>query len=325
MAAVESSVNGEEMPRCALCDAATIKKYDSVVPGFAIFECTRCQAGRTWPPVPESELGAWYAPSYYGTRNVRFNRFFEWLTRWFRHRRARTIRSLVQRGRFLDVGCGRGLTLSYLRSYGFQVQGLELSDVAARHAREVLGLDVRTDDFMKFEAPAGSYEAIIFWHSLEHFADPRAALARASQLLAANGLLVVAVPNDTSLQSRATGREWFHLDVPRHYVHFSTAALRESLEKCGLRVVETAHFSLEQNPYGWIQSLLNLVLEHNLLYSILKEPEARAHQLREFPLQTILSALGGVLLLPLSLALTMLETILRNGGTVEMYARKERP
>jgi 2-polyprenyl-3-methyl-5-hydroxy-6-metoxy-1,4-benzoquinol methylase len=278
----------------------------------------------TWPPVPSEAIGSWYPQVYYGTRNVRFNPLFEALTRWFRRRRAHAVRRLSRPGRVLDVGCGRGLTLASLRDDGYQPLGIELSDMAAVHAREQLGLDVRIGDFQTLELEPESFEAIIFWHSLEHFADPIAALDRARRLLRPGGLLVIAVPNFASAQSRISGPQWFHLDVPRHYVHFSDRGLRRALTERGFRVVDEAHFSLEQNPYGWIQSLLNLAFVHNLLYSILKDPEARAHRLSEYPFQAVASLILAAALLPVSLVLMIFETLLRNGGTIEVYAEKER-
>ncbi len=294
-----------------------------MVPEFEIVQCRQCGSARTWPVVPPGDIGAWYPQAYYGTRNVRFNRLFEALTRWFRRRRADAVRRFTRPGAVLDVGCGRGLALAELRRHGYQAVGIELSDMAAVHARDHLGLDVRAGDFLQLDLPSSPFEAIIFWHSLEHFADPMRALDRAYGLLKPGGLLVVAVPNWASLQAHLSGAEWFHLDIPRHYVHFSRLGLRQVLQKRGFRIVDEAHFNLEQNPYGWIQSLLNLAFEHDLLYSILKDPEARMHRLSEFPMQVLVSAVLGVLLLPVSLGLVMVETIMRRGGTLELYAVKE--
>ena len=310
-------------PKCLVCGRETRHRFPSVENGFEIVSCLACGSARTWPALDAQSIGPWYPPAYYGTRNVRFNRLFERLTRWFRRRRAYAIRRLIPTGKVLDVGCGRGLTLSFLRESGFETVGIELSAAAATHARDVLGLDVRVSDFLSEPLEPRSFAAVIFWHSLEHMADPMKALARAHELLSPGGVLVVAVPNFDSLQSRVCGTEWFHLDVPRHYVHFTARGLRRAIEQHGFSVIETSHFSLEQNPYGWMQSLLNLRFEHDLLYSILKEPAARRHQLRAFPFQTIATAIGGVFLLPVALALMMVETMLRRGGTVEMYARKE--
>ena len=195
----------------------------------------------------------------------------------------------------LDVGCGRGFTLRFLTDAGYRATGVELSTQAAAHARDILGLDIRSGDFLSQVVRARPVRrVVIFWHSLEHIADPLAALDRAAEILKPGGLLVVAVPNFDSIQARMSGREWFHLDVPRHYVHFSSRGLKKALRGRGFRIVSTAHFSLEQNPYGWIQSLLNRVFAHDLLYSILKEPAARAHRIREYPLQTIATTVAGV-------------------------------
>lgn len=308
---------------CLVCGAETRHRFDAVAAGFALLACDTCGSARTWPALDDAQIAAWYPQEYYGNRNVRFNRLFERITRWFRRRRVAVMRRLTKPGAVLDVGCGRGFTLRFLADAGYRATGVELSPLAAAHARDALGIDVRTGNFLSQHFEAGELEAVIFWHSLEHIADPMAALDRAFEILRPGGLLVVAVPNFESIQSSMAGAEWFHLDVPRHYVHFSSRGLKQALRDRGFRILSTAHFSLEQNPYGWIQSLLNRVFEHDLLYSILKEPAARMHRLREYPLQTIATTVAGALLLPVAILLTLMETILRRGGTIEVYARKE--
>lgn len=311
------------MQRCIACGHETFRKaFDSVEPGFSVAVCRRCGLGRTEPPA--AEIGAWYPESYYGRENVRFNPLFEYLTRRFRKRRAAVLHNRVPRGPVLDVGCGRGFILSYLKRLGYEPHGLEFSDTAAWHARHVLNLDVAVGDLVTAKLPEDHYHAVIFWHSLEHVADPAQALARARRLLKTGGLLAVAAPNFDSLQARLFGRRWFHLDVPRHYYHLSPRTLGALLGRQHLRVVEVAHFSAEQNPYGWLQSFYNaLGFEHNLLYEMLKSRTARRRGLEEHPLQSAAVALLLPLLLPLSLALTLLETALRRGGTFELYAIKE--
>src|SRR5436305_7246699 len=48
----------------------------------------------------------------------------------------------VPSGRLLDVGCGHGLLLDEARKLGYEVEGLELSEHAAAHARDKLNLTV---------------------------------------------------------------------------------------------------------------------------------------------------------------------------------------
>ena len=91
----------------------------------------------------------------------------------------------------------------------------------------------------------------------------------------------------------------------------------------GFRIAKLAHFSFEQNPYGWLQSLFNaLGFEFNFLYSWIKTRSSRLVPIRRHPFQ----ALGILALLPvlaaLSIFLTVLEAALKRGGTIEVYAVK---
>lgn len=293
-------------------------------PGFELLTCPDCGLGRTWPPVPPEEIGRWYPEQYYGKENVRFNPIFEVLVRWFRKRRAEVLYNRVPRGPVLDVGCGRGVMLSYMRALGYEAHGLELSDTAARHARDVLKLDVVTGDFLTSPHEKNRYNAVIFCHTLEHFSNPVAAVARAYELLKPGGMLWIAVPNYGSWQSRFFGRWWFHVDAPRHYFHFTTKSLEAILQRHRFRVVQLDHFSFEQNPYGLLQSIFNAAgFRFNLLYSLLKNSSARTDTALSFPFQSAAHAVLLPLIAPFVVIATLLETLFKSGGTFEMYAFKE--
>ncbi|MHB1045223.1 MAG: class I SAM-dependent methyltransferase [Thermoanaerobaculia bacterium] len=292
---------------------------------FSLARCEACSLVSTRPELPEEEIAAFYPPEYYGRRNRRFNVLFERLIVVFRERRARLIDRRARRGRVLDVGCGRGVLPAQLRRRGWDAHGLELSETSATHAREVLGIPVFVGPLEESPYEEGTFAAVVFWHVLEHLRDPRSALGRARRLLAPGGLLVVAVPNFESLQARVGGRGWFHLDVPRHYHHFGLGVLARLLDEEGFDVEDVSHFALEQNPYGWIQSLLNrLGFRQNLLYEALKSESARSgtHPAREAPLAFALMLLALVAVVPLSGLLFTVELLLRRGGTVEVWARR---
>jgi SAM-dependent methyltransferase len=293
-------------------------------PGFELLVCPDCGLGRTWPAPSADEIGKWYPEQYYGKSNVRFNPLFERLVRWFRKRRASVLHNRVPRGPVLDVGCGRGMMLAYLRELGYEAHGLELSETAAWHARNVNKLEVATGDFLSSPHEKNRYNAVIFWHTLEHFSNPVSAIGRAYELLKPGGLLTVAVPNYESWQARVFGRFWFHVDAPRHYFHFGPKSLEAILTRHRFRVVQLDHFSFEQNPYGLLQSMYNaLGLRFNLLYSLLKDSSARTDAAWKYPFQTAVIVLLMPVFLPLTLAATLLETAFRSGGTIELYAFKE--
>jgi len=294
-----------------------------VVDRFSIVQCRTCRIAITFPVIPSDEMGRYYPPAYYGTGNRRFNPLFEWLVTIFRRRRVRKIERFVAKGRALDIGCGRGITLRQLKEDGWEVSGVEISETAAAQARSVLGDTIFVGDVLDAPWRSDSFDVINIWHVLEHLPDPTAVLAKSRTLLRPGGLLVVAVPNFESFQARFAGRQWFHLDVPRHYWHFGEKNLRALLEERGFAIQETSHFSLEQNPYGWIQSLLNrLGFPFNLLYDLLKQESARnvVHPFRVYPIWSLLLLPALLLVIPLGSALFLFELLLRRGGTIEVYA-----
>ncbi len=98
---------------------------------------------------------------------------------------------------------------------------------------------------------------VTLWHVLEHLDDPVAALATIGSWLRPQGGLLVGVPNLASLQARLGGDRWFHLDVPRHRLHFTAPGLRALLGRQGFTVLGVRHLLLEHNPFGMWQTWLD--------------------------------------------------------------------
>src|SRR6266511_3091860 len=104
-------------------------------------------------------------------------------------------------GRF--VGPGDGALLDALKARGRAATGLE---------RTATRPDVRAIDLADVE---GRWAAVVFWHALEHLRDAGRAVDRAAAILSPDGLLVIAMPNASSLQATVFGDRWFALDLPR--------------------------------------------------------------------------------------------------------------
>jgi SAM-dependent methyltransferase len=144
----------------------------------------------------------------------------------------------VPRGRLLDVGCGHGLLLDEARARGYEVEGLELSEDAAAHARGVLGLTVlaRTlGDLVEDEDPP-RYSAIVLADVLEHLDDPHAAIEHCAALLEPGGVLCLVTPDPGSRTARIAGAGWWGY-LPAHTYLLPRRTLRELLDRRGLDVV----------------------------------------------------------------------------------------
>ena len=238
-------------PVCPLCDLNSTSPrsgYQRIMPGnWALYQCSECGTSFLNPmPDPET-LARYYDEDYYGSGEGKFLGPVEGIVRFFRYLRARAVRRLIPAGRILDVGCGRGVMLKFLKRWGYEVDGVELDTVAAVRARKNLNQEIfRTLDEASRRLPQ-QYHAICFWHSLEHLPQPGKTLRIVDRLLAAGGLLVISAPHMESLQSRLSGRRWLHLELPRHLVNFDMNRLAAFLQTRGYRIIRHQHFSQEYN------------------------------------------------------------------------------
>ena len=286
--------------------------------------CGGCGLAR-FDPLPEPDrIGSWYPDAYYGGTGRKFVRPIEWFMRKVGDRHLRFLsRALPPGARVLDVGCGRGVILSGLADRGLEVHGMEISERAAQGADPRAQIRI-AGDLVEAGYPADGFDEVVIWHVLEHVSAPRECLLEVRRILKPGGRLVVAVPNFSSLQSRWFGPDWFHLDLPRHLHHFPRAALHRLLRDVGFTIEGEHHFSLRQNPFGWIQSLQNRWprLPRNGLYQLLHRVETDASVPGwGWGTRALLYA-SAALLLPVGLMLSVLAAAFRSGATVHFVAHR---
>jgi SAM-dependent methyltransferase len=208
----------------------------------------------------------------------------------------------------LDVGAGDGALLDALAETGRGSLGLE---------REATRPDVRAGDLASVD---GEWAAIVFWHSLEHLPNPGEELERAANMLAPGGILVIAVPNASSVQARVFGDRWLALDLPRHLVHLPAEGLLARLRSMGLRVERVSFWRGGQVVFGWLHGMVAVLPGHPDLYDAIRRPEARRGGLSTGVRVLVLAA--GALLAPLAVIAAVAEVAVRRGGTVYVEARR---
>ena len=190
-----------------------------------------------------AQIKRWVLEDYYGypsaasvgwLRIVR--RILLWPDKTLRELKGRHPLPWRGEGKVLDVGCGAGGNLKALQDQGWQVFGIEISDVAAAHARDLLQADIHTGTLESAPFLPKSFDMVLMSHSLEHLPSPADALRRVHLLLKDNGLLVVSVPNVNSLEYKLFSRWWFQLDPPRHFYQFDKRSLSRFFTQAGFPI-----------------------------------------------------------------------------------------
>ena len=321
--------NSDKDMSCRICqkkiETRLINNISKDAKSYDIYFCEACSIGYTIPPPTYEELSGLYSSGSYRTEEgKRFNHLIELFIYLSRLMRKKRVNRLVKKGRILDIGCGRGLFLDIMKRDGWAVTGVEFNKETASYASEVYGIKVITEssiDTLHDE----SFDVITINHVLEHSQRPAELISECKRLLKRRGLLVIAIPNIFSLQASSGNKVWFHLDLPFHINHFSEKGVSLLLKKYSFSIFKSRQFDLEHNPFGWLQTLLNLSgIKENLFYNLLKSSHSRSNELiNTSKRDLVLTLLLLPVYFPLSFILAVFESLLKRGGTTEVYAVKE--
>jgi 2-polyprenyl-3-methyl-5-hydroxy-6-metoxy-1,4-benzoquinol methylase len=107
-----------------------------------------------------------------------------------------------KKGRLLDFGCGTGYFLKIANdnyeTYGIDVSDYSIQETSKRspHTKTIVGGPERLDDF-----DDGYFDIITAIDVLEHLTKPQAVIKKFNDKLAVNGLMLINVPNKSSLGS----------------------------------------------------------------------------------------------------------------------------
>jgi SAM-dependent methyltransferase len=136
--------------------------------------------------------------------------------------------------RVLDVGCGSGRDLLWLRHKGMSVTGFERSSGLAGLARRLSGCYVIEGDFTAFDFATLAVDAIVLCGSLVHVAQSRLAtvlerILRALEPASERRLVYLSMKEGQGMADDRFGRRFY-------FWHDTT--LRAVLGDCGLRVLD---------------------------------------------------------------------------------------
>ena len=233
------------MNSCPICTTEMKFKFvtkDYLVTGesFDIVECEACSI-RTTTPFPDKKIiGNYYSSDDYISHDDKVSGIFDSIYGLVRTYQLNKKKKLIGKyfnksnGKILDIGCGAGDFLQYMKENHWNINGVDTSNKARKIVKKKLNIKVM--DPQDWINNNEKYDVITCWHSLEHVHEPWVYLDKIKKSLTLDGFLIVALPNYQSTDAKIYKEFWAAYDTPRHLYHFTIKSMNKTIKPHGLNI-----------------------------------------------------------------------------------------
>lgn len=158
----------------------------------------------------------------------------------------------------LDVGCGVGSLLYYLREQGFS----NLTGVEPYAPRNTLveGVTIYNKELKNIEK---QFDFITLHHSFEHMAEPYEVFKQLYRLLNPQRYLLLRIPVVSSWAWEKYQVNWVQLDAPRHFFLHTPDSIQVLCEKTGFQLSHIVYDSNEFQFWASEQYLKDIPLRES--------------------------------------------------------------
>ena len=248
---------------CPVCMKRNVRYYSrfrdrlyGIKGEFDYSICLNCNAIFQDPMLDPKELSKFYPSNYVSfnketqrdERNkmisLLYDTYYSQKGKWFHKLLFLPVKGLlrslpkIKNSKLLDVGCGDGKFLKYVKQNGVIPYGVDPHRKQADNELNILNKDIFD---AKFEADF--FDVITLNNVLEHLTDIYGVLKECKRVLKHGGKLIINIPNTASLNYRLFGKNWVSLDPPRHTILFNSKNIKILSKNLGLRIKKINYLS----------------------------------------------------------------------------------
>lgn len=241
----------EIIETCPLCGHF---EFENVFTKFSlsVVRCQRCSLLFTNPRLIEKKIMSRYSDDYF------FKEYHPVLESSLKNTDLTPIKNqfrlflqIIERfyspgKKLLEIGCGAGFFLHFARQAGWQVEGIEYIDAAAKYARDKFDLNVQQGKFEEFSFHE-EFDLIALLETLEHLREPCLSLKKIYRWLKPGGILLLSTPDYQSLSRVFLGLNWAVLSPADHLFYFTRDTISRLLNVAGFEIIGLESFA-DFNP-----------------------------------------------------------------------------
>jgi len=239
-----------------------VKDYETFFSGqFSIVRCSKCGLTYMAPRLTQETLIKYFYPedyTCYGEQTVGFFEKLRWLV--VSKPKVKVISNLVGQKniRLLDVGCGDGKFLHYLKlNTSWDAIGVDPNPISVKFA-EQKGIDVRPTSLEQASFPDEHFDVVTMNQVIEHVPFPYDIMKEVFRILKKEGLFITENPNYRGFECRLFKSYWWGYHGPRHLHFYTYEMITKMLESVGFNILK---INPKRRPGGIAWSFQNLLLE----------------------------------------------------------------
>ena len=224
---------------CPICHAPGVADM-FVKSGFNHSECTTCHHQFVNPMPDEASIQYWYDSSEH---HKAFNHLIETVAEQRKEllykKRLTQLRETTAFRSILEVGCGTGGFLSFLKSVhpDVAVYGCDLSvhavEICKQNGIEAFHSGAEALDYGRY-----SFDVIVLYEVIEHLVNPESVLAQIRERARPATRLLMTTPNTDGFDFKMLGRTYRGYMPPGHLHLFGKQSMRALLERLGYSDIE---------------------------------------------------------------------------------------
>ncbi|MFC1538946.1 class I SAM-dependent methyltransferase [Candidatus Latescibacterota bacterium] len=208
--------------------------------------CENCELYYFMKQPTESFLNNYYEHEYFSS--IRKSRMLYRLKSIFSAMRAFSQFLYIQKftggiegKRILELGSADGTFLSFFKTSGWEIRGLETNEYMIRKAREKFGIVLEGGHITDIDPRNERYDIIALPHVIEHMPNPVEILSHCKNLLAESGILFIEVPY-SPLPGETSPAELSEYLETTHLFNFRLSSLTKLVSKSGLEKISLDRF-----------------------------------------------------------------------------------